>query len=131
MKHQEITLEQVLALHQYSIERFGGSHGVRDKDALLSAIARPNATFGNEHLYAGPFERAAALGESIIINHPFVDGNKRTGLLLMDLCITRAGYRLNFSFNEGYQFIIDLATGEKRFDEAVLWLREHSHESIL
>lgn len=126
MELQEITLEQVIELHDYSIERFGGSNGIRDKEALLAAIARPYSTFGGEYLYPTVFERAAAIAESIIMNHPFVDGNKRTGLLLMDLVLFNEGRRLLFSFEDGYQFVVDLATGEKRLEEAVEWLHNHS-----
>jgi death-on-curing protein len=126
MMLKEITLEQALELHDLSIEKYGGSKGVRDKEGLLAAIARPYATFGSELLYASAFERAAAVGESIIMNHPFVDGNKRTGLLLMDLLLFMEGQRLKFSFEDGYQFVVDLATGSRRFEEAVEWLQEHS-----
>ena len=122
----EITLEQVLELHQYSIERFGGAVGIRDKEALLSAVERPYGAFGGEAFYVNAFARAAAIGESIVMNHPFVDGNKRTGLLLMDLLLKMEGYTVHFTFNEGYQFVIDIATGNKRFDEIVEWLNLHS-----
>jgi death-on-curing protein len=83
----EISVQEALELHDFSIERFGGSKGVRDESGLEGAMARPYATFGGDFLYPSPFERAAAIGESTIVNHPFVDGNKRTGLLLMDLLL--------------------------------------------
>ena len=82
---EEISLGEAMELHDYSIARFGGSKGVRDNEGLLAALARPYATFGGTLLYSDVFERAAAIGESIIMNHPFVDCNKRTGLLLIDL----------------------------------------------
>ena len=76
-----ITKEIVLRLHTLSIAQFGGSHGTRDEGLLESAIARPYQTFGGNDLYPTVFEKAAAIAESIVINHPFVDGNKRTGFL--------------------------------------------------
>jgi len=78
-----ILLEDILNLHKYSIQKYGGSEGLRDSGLLESAIARPFQTFGGEDLYPSVFEKAAALGESLIINHPFIDGNKRTGAVAM------------------------------------------------
>ena len=76
-----ILIDDILKLHEASIDDYGGAKGTRDIGLLESAIARPFQTFGGENLYKTPFEMAAALGESLIINHPFIDGNKRTGLL--------------------------------------------------
>jgi death-on-curing protein len=78
-----ILLEDILNLHQFSIQKYGGSDGLRDSGLLESAIARPFQSFGGEDLYPSIFEKAAALGESLIINHPFIDGNKRTGTVAM------------------------------------------------
>jgi len=75
-----ITKEIILHLHELSIIEFGGSHGLRDEGLIESAVARPYQTFGGEDLYQTVYEKAAALVQSIIINHPFVDGNKRTAL---------------------------------------------------
>ena len=73
-----LTLIEVLELHYKIIEQFGGAFGIRDLGLLESAIAQPRMTFGEEELYQSLFEKAAALGFSIIMNNPFVDGNKRT-----------------------------------------------------
>ena len=73
-----ISIKQALVIHKIAIEKFGGSFGVRDLSGLESALARPFQTFGREKLYFTIEEKAAAIGESIIMNHPFVDGNKRT-----------------------------------------------------
>ena len=72
--------EQVLRLHAHQIHNFGGSSGLRDRGALEAAVARPRATFGGEDLYADLASKAAALMHSLVMNHPFVDGNKRVGL---------------------------------------------------
>jgi death on curing protein len=74
-----ITKEVVLRLHELSILKYGGGDGTRDEGLMESAIARPYQTFGGEDLYTTVFEKAAAIVESIIINHPFIDVNKRTG----------------------------------------------------
>ena len=71
-----ILLEEVLLLHEFSIKDFGGASGIRNIGLLESAIARPFQTFGGEDLYPSPFDKAAAIGESLIENHPFIDGNK-------------------------------------------------------
>ncbi len=74
-----ILLEDILKLHDFSIQQYGGASGIRDIGLLESAIARPFQTFDGGDLYPTIIEKVAALGESLIINHPFVDGNKRTG----------------------------------------------------
>lgn len=80
-----IELRDVLNIHNILIDKFGGSKGVRDQGSLESAINRPFATFDNQDLYPTPWDKAAAILESILINHPFVDGNKRTAYVLMRL----------------------------------------------
>lgn len=76
-----LSAEQVLFIHARVISETGGSHGLRDIGLLQSAVARPNATFDGEELYSSTFEKAAALMHSLIKNHPFIDGNKRVGVL--------------------------------------------------
>jgi len=75
-----LTLGETLELYRKIIEQSGSSLGIRDLDALESAIAQPRMTFGGEDLYPTVVEKASALGFSLIMNHPFVDGNKRTSL---------------------------------------------------
>ena len=78
-----ILLEDILSLHDASISDYGGIQGIRDIGLLKSAIARPFQTFDGNDLYPTSIEKAAALSESLVINHPFLDGNKRTGVLGM------------------------------------------------
>jgi len=75
-----LTLDDILESHQNQIETYGGSHGVRDIGLLESAIAQPEASFGGQYLHADIFEMAAAYLYHLVMNHPFVDGNKRVGL---------------------------------------------------
>lgn len=79
-----LTLAEVVRLHQRVIERSGGSDGVRDEGGLDSAVHQPQMTFGGDDLYPTLAAKAAALGFSLIKNHPFVDGNKRIGHLAME-----------------------------------------------
>ena len=92
-----ISLKEVLYLHEQSIKDFGGSHGIRDHGLLESAIERPNATFGGEELYPTIFLKAAALLESIVKNHPFVDGNKRTGWLACNATMILFDYKFKLT----------------------------------
>jgi len=121
-----ILVEDILQVHQFSINRYGGSNGVREMGSLESAIARPFQTFGSEDLYIIIFEKAAALGESLIVNHPFVDGNKRTGFLAMTSLLEEDGYLLIATQEEAYNFTIKIAMGETKFEEIIEWLKQNS-----
>ena len=121
-----ILIEDVLELHDLSINDYGGAKGIRDIGLLESAISRPFQTFGGEDLYKTPLEKAAALGESLIINHPFVDGNKRTGMLGIFALLFEYGLVVKASEDESYDFTIQVSTGEIKFDEIVVWLRNNT-----
>ncbi|MEO6453211.1 MAG: type II toxin-antitoxin system death-on-curing family toxin [Ginsengibacter sp.] len=118
-----ILKSEILKLHELSIQRYGGSYGVRDEGLLESAIARPFQTFGGEELYPSTLEKAAAIAESIIINHPFVDGNKRTGFLAMLAILQMGEMHLSASEENAYNFTISVSTGEIKFDQIVEWLK--------
>jgi len=110
-------------LHNILIDEFGGSKGVRDVGSLEAALNRPFATFDGQDLYPTAEEKAAALFESIIINHPFMDGNKRTAYVLLEyLLLNKAGKRLEASFEEKYEMSIRASTGLIRFDEIRDWI---------
>jgi death-on-curing protein len=125
-----ILIEDILLLHSKSIIDFGGSHGVRDLGLLESAMARPFQTFDGKDLYPTIFEKAAALGESLIINHPFVDGNKRTGMLAMVSLLLNSNLRFTAAPEEFYHFIINISTGSMPFDKVVEWLKENTTENV-
>ena len=118
-----ILLNDILELHQKSIHDFGGSHGIRDIGLLEAALARPFQTFGGNDLYPTIFEKAAALGESLIKNHHFVDGNKRTGLLGIVSFLINHQYIFKASPDDLYNFVINISTGAVSFDEIVAWLK--------
>lgn len=118
-----ILLEDLLNLHKFSIEKYGGSHGIRDLGLLESAIARPFQTFDGADLYPSVFEKAGALAESLIINHPFIDGNKRTGTVAMIAFLQENGLRLSADEKDLYNFVISISTGEIKFEEIVSWLK--------
>ncbi len=121
-----LTAEQILFLHARLIEETGGSHGVRDINLLLSAVGRPQASFDDQDLYPDIFTKAAALMDSLIRNHPFIDGNKRTGISAAGLFLSRNGYRLTAS-NTGLETLtLSVARSEKSIPEIAGWFRDHS-----
>ena len=113
-------------MHQILIDRFGGTYGLRDNTALASALARPFQTFDNTELYSSALEKAASLVESILVNHPFVDGNKRTGYTLLRLFLIRNGYDIVASEANKYEFVIDIAAGTLKYDGILLWLQSNT-----
>ena len=121
-----LSAQQVLFLHARLIEETGGSHGLRDVALLESAVARPQATFDRADLYPGLFTKAAALMHSPIANHPFVDGNKRTGIAAAGLMLMRNGWRLEASNAQLEAFTLRVARGESDSAEIARWLRSNS-----
>ncbi len=118
--------EQVLFLHARLIEETGGGHGLRDLAQLESAVSRPRATFGGQDLYPDLFAKAAALMDSLIRNHPFVDGNKRTGMAAAALFLVQNGYRLTATNAEVEAFVLRVAKAEPDVAEIAGWLQAHS-----
>lgn len=101
-----LAFQQVLWIYRRTIEETGGTYGVRDEGLLRSALARPHATFGGHDLYPTVFEKAAALAESLVRNHPFVDGNKRMAWACLDLILDLNGHRLEASEAQGFDLMM-------------------------
>jgi len=120
-----ISKDETKKLHDTLIDTFGGTHGIRDFSALESALSRPFQTFDNTELYPTTIDKAASLIESILNNHPFVDGNKRTGYTLMRLFLINNGLDINANQEEKYEFVISIASGNMQFKEIVMWLEYH------
>jgi death-on-curing protein len=121
-----LTIEEVLLLHARLIQRIGGSDGVRDMGMLESALARPRTTFDDPDLYPGLWHKAAALMHSLVKNHPFVDGNKRTALTATGLFLELNGHMLVASDDEAASFVLGVATGILGPEEMLAWLKSHS-----
>ena len=121
-----IAISDVLSIHKILIDNFGGAMGVRDESALRSALQRPFQTFDGQYLYKSILEKASALVGSILINHPFIDGNKRTGYVLLRQYLLENGLDIEASEQEKYDLIISIASGEIRFEQILNWLRKHT-----
>ena len=120
-----LTLNEVIDLHRQIIEQSGGSLGILDLNGLESALAQPYMTFGGEELYPTLVEKASAIGYSMIKNHPFVDGNKRTGHAAMEVFLVLNGYEIYASTDEQEQVIVRMASGQMEREEFTLWLHAH------
>jgi death on curing protein len=104
-----LSLEEILILHDYQLSTFGGAAGVLDVALLESAVLRPQTTFNGKDLYPTIFDKVAVLAISIIKNHPFVDGNKRTGLHTALVFLELNGVKTTFSEEELVKLGLDIA----------------------
>jgi death-on-curing protein len=117
-----LTIIEVLAIHHDQIERYGGAHGVRDFGLLEAALYRPQTGY-----YEDVIKEAAALWESLAMNHPFVDGNKRVAVAAMITFLAINGYAIKPDSREIYRFIIENLEGRSfSYDRLAAWLRENT-----
>ena len=117
---QFLTLDEVLVIHNKVISRFGGQEGIRDSGLLLSALYRPQTGYYNDLT-----EMGTALFESLIINHPFVDGNKRVAFFGTDVFFRINGYRFQVDADDAYSLLVGLiSTGKCNFDHLLPWIRD-------
>lgn len=120
-----IDINEVEKIHDILIDKFGGAKGIRDKGLLESSINRPFQTFDGQELYPDPIDKAAAIFESIISNHPFVDGNKRTAYVLMRLMLKSSNVDIQLGQNDKYDFVIKAASGNVTFEQIKTWIKDN------
>ncbi len=121
-----LTLKEVLLIHERVLARFGGARGVRDYGLLQSAIERPRMCFGGQELYSNLFHKAAALGHSLVLNHPFVDGNKRTAWEAMKRFLGENDYKLRASADEIVELMLRIEDKTLNVEEIAAWLKAHA-----
>lgn len=110
------------------VKRFGGSFGLRDKGLLESAAARPQASFGGKDLYPTIFAKSAALMHSLLKNHPFVDGNKRTALASTGIFLKLNGYKLINTHEKELEFALNVENESVSLEEIAAWLKKNSKQ---
>jgi death on curing protein len=120
-EHVYLTVAEVVAIHHYQIEEYGGAHGLRDQGSLEAAVFRPQTGYYNDIS-----EEAAALLESLVNNHAFLDGNKRVGFAAMHTFLLMNGFDLDVSSKAAYKLTIEtMEQGEFRFALLHEWIAAH------
>ena len=119
-----LSATQLVALHGELMKAFGGRRGLRDRAALEAAAARPGMTFDGEDLYPDLAAKAAALMHSLVLNHPFVDGNKRVGAAAAELVVEVNGYRLRADDPDLERIAFSTAKGELSAEALAIWFRQ-------
>ena len=122
---RHLTLGEVAALHRAIIESSGGATGIRDLGALESALAQPRATFDGADLHTSLHAKAAALGFSLALNHPFLDGNKRVAHASMEAFLILNGFEIVAPVDEQERLMLDLAAGDVTREQLTEWLEKH------
>ncbi len=125
-----LSLNEVLDIYLKIIQQSGGTAGIRDIGALESAILQPRMSFEGEDLYPDIVDKASSLGFSLVMNHPFVDGNKRTGHAAMEVFLILNGYEIEATTDEQEEIMLSLASGSISRSELKKWLRLHIKQRI-
>jgi death-on-curing protein len=126
MRH--LSLGEIIELHEALIEQTGGAAGIRDLAGLESALAQPRATFDGRDLHPTIIQKAAALGFSLALNHPFVDGNKRVAHAAMEVFLFLNGCEFSGTVDEQEHLMLDLAAGRITREQLTSWLAEHTNK---
>lgn len=126
MKTVFLSLDEVLAIHHREVEKFGGHHGLRDLNLLESAVHRSQASFMGEDLYPTIFDKAAALMHSLLMNHAFIDANKRTAITSTAYFLHLNGQEIKMKQAEVVEFALKVESKKMSLDQISKWLREHS-----
>jgi len=130
VKTKYISLDEVIAIHDNMVSLYGGSHGIRDLGLVESAISRPKATFGGADLYPDIFTKAAALFHSLMFNHAFVDGNKRTTISTTARFLNLNEYELDVSEREFVDFPLRVENNHLSLEEIAKWLEKNSKKIL-
>jgi len=121
-----IDYQEVLEIHQVLMREFGGSQGVRDENGLKSALERPFSGFGETEFYPSPEEKAGAILESIVKNHPFIDGKKKNRLCFNAFGFDELWQDIQATQDEKYDIVIAVASGKLDFQQIVTWIKQRT-----
>lgn len=124
-----VPLEDVIFIHEAIIDTIGGKGGIRDFTLLHSAIFRPQASFGGKDLYPSIFDKAASLAHSLLLNHPFNDGNKRTALASCERFLNINGVEIVTSQKEKIQFALDIESKKLNLESIAKWIKTYSKKT--
>lgn len=124
-----LTLEEILAIHHQIIQTTGGSPGILNLELLLSALSRPQASFNHQLLYPTIFDQAAALLQSLALNHPFTDGNKRTAFAAIVRFLYLNHYQLKISPSQIIKFLLSVQSQKINLEQISKFLESHSCSS--
>lgn len=124
-----VPVEDVVQIHDGMIAAFGGSLGIRDYGLLESAVFQAQISFGGSRMHQDVYEMAAAYLYHIIKNHPFIDGNKRTGIVVATLFLECQGCEINLSQNEFYKLALDVANSKITKPEIAQFLKKKTTEN--
>jgi death-on-curing protein len=122
-----LTLAEVLDLHRRVIAQSGGAGGIRELGGIESALAQPQMTFDGSELYPSIETKAAAICFSLVMNHPFNDGNKRIGHAAMETFLVLNGFELVADIDDSERTILNLAAGQLTRNELLKWISDHLH----
>ncbi len=125
-KNVFLSLEEVLDIHDWQIEHFGGASGLRDAGLLDSALAVPSSTFGGAYLHPTVIDMAAAYLFHLVENHPFVDGNKRVGAMSAAVFLDLNGQELTANDDEFTAMVLAVASGKMDKVEVVAFFKHHT-----
>ncbi len=111
-----INVDLVLELHELSINRFGGQHGLRDPKLLDSAVMTTFATFDGKDLYPTDLEKVIRMSYLLVMNHPFIDGNKRIGFFVLVYLLRQLNFKLSLDNNSIIKLFLNLAASKISYD---------------
>ena len=120
-----LTKDEILILHKQLIDRYGGTHGLRDENLLDSALQAPFQGYGEYEFYPSVVQKAVRLCYGLVMNHPFIDGNKRIGAHAMLTLLALNGIEVVCTQKELTDVILALASGEIGYDELLSWVLNH------
>lgn len=124
-----LSLDELLIIHTDQIERYGGSHGIRDIGLIESALYRPQSSFGGDDLYSNIFDKGAVFVHSLLLNHGFVDGNKRTAIASFLVFLMLNSFRLEVEQDALITFALSIENKQIVPKDISSWLQRHSSPS--